>query len=69
MAHRRKKKRSHGSQTRVSEKIEKLSREGVPDGHGQAAGMAYSMERSGRLGRHGRYHRVGKRRRRRGRRS
>jgi hypothetical protein len=41
------------SQKRVSEKIEYLRHEGVPQE--QAVGEAYGMERSGRLRRHGKY--------------
>lgn len=55
-------KRKREANLRRSEKIEKLQREGVPDGKGQAAAMAYSMERAGRLRRHGRYVRKGRRR-------
>lgn len=43
---------------RISEKIEQLTSEGVPPR--QAAAMAESMEKAGRLGRHGVYHAVGK---------
>lgn len=46
-------------QTKVSKKIGKLVREGIPDGHGQAGAMAMSMERAGRLTKSGGYRRVG----------
>jgi hypothetical protein len=63
----RKRKRSSGSQTRIGEKIRLLRHEGKSGK--EAAGMAYGMERAGRLGRHGVYHRVGRKRKRRSRRS
>lgn len=44
---------------RVSEKIEKLRHEDVPQK--QAVAMAMNMEREGHLGRHGAYHRAKKR--------
>jgi len=47
------------SQKRVSEKIEFLRHEGIPER--QAVGEAEGMERSGRLGRHGVYRRKKKR--------
>lgn len=50
------------SQKRISEKIDYLRHEGVPEK--QAVGEAEGMERSGRLGRHGKYHRVGRRKKR-----
>jgi hypothetical protein len=53
------KKKRNGAQTRISEKIAFLRREGKSGK--EAAGEAYGMERSGRLGRHGVYRRVGKR--------
>lgn len=58
---RKRTKLSRGSQRRVSEKIGLLRREGRTAK--EAAGMAYGMERSGRLGAHGAYHRSGGRRR------
>lgn len=64
----RKKKRSkkgHGAQQRISEKIALLRREGKTGE--QAAGEAFGMERAGRLGRHGVYRHVGRRKRRRSR--
>ena len=51
---------------RISEKIEHLVNTGevpnTPAGRAAAAGMAYEMERAGRLGRHGVYHPAKKRR-------
>ena len=59
MAKKRVSKKKREKNTRVSEKIELLRREGKTGE--QAAGEAYGMERAHRLGRHGAYHRVGKR--------
>ena len=53
MARKRVSRKKREKNTRVSEKIEVLRREGKTAE--QAAGEAYSMERSGRLRRHGRY--------------
>ena len=47
---------------RVSEKIELLHHEGVPQD--QAVAESLSMERAGRLGRHGKYKHVGRKARR-----
>lgn len=50
---------SKGGQKRISEKIEHLIESGefpnTPEGRAKAAGMAYAMERKGRLRRGGRY--------------
>jgi len=59
MAKKRVSRKKREKNTRVSEKIELLRREGKTGE--QAAGEAFGMERAGRLGRHGKYHRVGKR--------
>jgi len=57
-------KMSKGAQKRISEKIEHLIESGefpnTPKGRARAAGMAYSMERAGRLRRGGKYVRKGK---------
>lgn len=53
MARKRVSKRKRAKNTRVSEKIEVLRREGKTSE--QAAGEAYGMEKSGRLRRHGKY--------------
>jgi hypothetical protein len=59
MPRKRVSKKKREKNTRISEKIELLRREGKTGE--QAAGEAYGMEREHRLGRHGAYHRVGKR--------
>ena len=56
------KRRKKKSQQRISEKIEHLRHEGYDQK--QAIGMAYGMEREGRLGRHGKYFRGALRRKR-----
>ena len=53
MARKRVSRKKREKNTRVSEKIELLRREGKTAE--EAAGEAYGMERSGRLRRHGRY--------------
>lgn len=58
MSRKRVSKKKHEKNSRISEKIELLRREGKTGE--QAAGEAYNMEREHRLGRHGAYHRVGK---------
>jgi len=54
MSKKRVSRKKREKNTRVSEKIELLRREGKTGE--QAADEAYGMERSGRLGRHGVYH-------------
>lgn len=66
MARKRVSRKKRAKNTRVSEKIEVLRREGKTAE--QAAGEAYGMERSGRLGRKGKYRHVGRKGRRKGRR-
>jgi hypothetical protein len=53
MSRKRVSKRKRAKNTRVSEKIEVLRREGKT--REQAAGAAFGMERSHRLKRHGKY--------------
>ena len=57
MAH---KLRKHKGRDAISRKIAILVREGKDPK--QAAAIAYSMKRAGRLGQHGEYRRVGRRR-------